>query len=272
MKYENLNLTALKYYIDAYENQSITQSALLNHVSRPAVSQAIIRLGEYYGQKLLKHEKKQFITTDAGKEFYKIGKEISLNISQSFQNKLQNSKYELRIGASISVLDFIFPRIESFISKSHNPIIKIGKTNDLIDLVSKDKISLAFVVDTGQNRHHNSVQIASGQFQIYSKNGKINNTLITTEARSEVKSFLKYCKSKDIQFKNKIQVESWSAAIKLSQLGFGCCLIPDFISNTLVPNKSMNFNLPYSVLLLTKKEREMSLLELELFKFLYSSK
>lgn len=84
MKFENLNLTALKYYLDAYEKQSITQSSLINNVSRPAVSQSILRLEEWYGKKLLKHEKRNFEATPEGKNFYLIGKKITEDIKKIF--------------------------------------------------------------------------------------------------------------------------------------------------------------------------------------------
>lgn len=50
MKIENLNLSALKYFLDTVETKSLTKAADLNHVSRPAISQAILRLEDWVGK------------------------------------------------------------------------------------------------------------------------------------------------------------------------------------------------------------------------------
>ena len=111
MKIEELNLSALKYFLDAVELNSITLSADKNHVSRPAVSQAIIRLGGWYGRSLLSHEKRNFELTDDGKEFYQIAKVNYTNLKDGFSRSVTIDN-TLRVGCSASLVELIFPKLK----------------------------------------------------------------------------------------------------------------------------------------------------------------
>lgn len=264
MKIENLNLSALKYFIDAVEHQSITKSSQLNHVSRPAVSQAILRLEVWYGKALLEHEKRSFNLTPQGKIFFKKAKTIFENLQQDFAEQNSETK-TFKMGCSFSLLDLIFPQIEPSIKDSLEPVIKIGRTAQLIESLKNNEINLAYVVDSGQSHHLHSLMIRKGHFQILSQSGKYEKTLITTEERNEVSAFKKYALKKKLNFTNHIQVESWTAAIRLAQLNLGCCLVPDFIHSTgLIPVRSAQWGAEYKISLLTKKNAELSPLEQKL--------
>src|SRR5580698_8300834 len=111
MKIEDLSLSALKYFIDAVRLESITLSAEKNHVSRPAVSQAILRLEQWHGKILLGHEKRNFALTQAGREFYFLAQKAFENLEQGLLSKEVSSR-SLNVGCSTSLLDLVFPKIE----------------------------------------------------------------------------------------------------------------------------------------------------------------
>lgn len=262
MKFENLNLTALKYYLDAYEKQSITQSSLINNVSRPAVSQSILRLEEWYGKKLLKHEKRNFEATPEGKNFYLIGKKITEDIKKSFNRNTLKKDTELKIAISISVLDYLYQQIAPHLKSSINPLVKIAKTHELFELLKTQQVNLGFTVNTGQKNFFNSHTISSGFFKVLSQSKKSTDCLITTEKRPEVLAFKKYCKQHKIIFKNTIEVESWSAALKLAQMNLGCCLVPDFLSSAhLIDMPLPLFRYKYEIQMLHNKKKELSAVE-----------
>lgn len=267
MKIENLNLNALKYFVDAVDSQSITKSSQINHISRPAVSQAILRLEDWYGKKLLQHEKRSFTPTHHGKILHKKAKRIFENIQYNLSENETESK-SFKIGCSFSLLDLIYKKIEPLLQQSEEPFIKIGRTQQLIDSLKKQEINLAYVVDSGQNDILQSFEVKKGQFHILSQSGKIEQTLITTENRDEVSTFKKYVQKRKLNFKNHIQVESWTAAARLAQLNLGCCLVPDFINaSDLTPVKSLNWGAKYKIAILTKKNIELSALEKKLIDY-----
>jgi hypothetical protein len=67
---------------------------------------------------------------------------------------------------------------------------------------------------------------------------------------------------KKIHFKSHIRVESWSVAIRLTQLNFGCCITPDFIKGTgLKVVKPEPWKASYSAAAFIEKSHELSFLE-----------
>ncbi len=120
MKIEDLNLSALKYFLDAVELQSVTLSAAKNHVSRPAVSQAILRLEQWYGKELLIHEKRRFGLTNDGKLFYQAAKKNFEIFKTGFTGVVSDTS--LKIGCSASLIDLVFPpysQMRREVSSSH---------------------------------------------------------------------------------------------------------------------------------------------------------
>ena len=263
MKLAELNLSALKYFIDAVELDSISLSASKNHVSRPAVSQAILRLGHSYGKPLLLHEKRVFSLSDAGKDFYQKAKQIVANIEAQLSTKDTQAKSQtLKIGCSPSLIDIVFPKIDAHLRKAEAPIIQLGTTVQLLDHLNQGSIHLAFAVDSGQKSHFKSTAFRSGAFVALSPSVRFDKTLITTEERPETESFLRFVQKKRIVFQTHIQVESWTVAARLAQLNQGCCIVPDFVERSgLKAIKTPGWAAPYQVRVWSRKPYELSGLE-----------
>jgi len=265
MKIEDLNLSALKYFIDAVEFKSISKSAIANNVSRPAVSQAISRLELWYGKRLLMHIKKSFELTREGREFYVRAKKSFKDLHEGLSTKTPDSK-SFKVGCSASLIDLVFPKIENILKKAEDPIIKIGKTDQLIKDLEDGSIHVAFVLDNGKANHLEKSEFKSGKFVCLSKSAKFQNHLITTESRPEVDSFLKFLLKNKTSFSSHITVESWSVGVQLAQLNLGCCLVPDYIKHSslkLVETKK--WNAAYSAVVVTRKDQILSPMEEEIF-------
>lgn len=228
MKIEDLNLAALKYFLDAVELRSITQSAEKNNVSRPAVSQAIVRLEEWCNKTLLFHEKRRFGLTEEGQNFYRLAKQNYENFKNGF-GSAQVTDNSLRIGCSGSLVDLVFPKIHSFLNKSQKPILKIGPTHQLLSLLEKGQIQIAFLIEIQKDFRYKSIELHSGNFELRSKTGKLSDTLITTEKRPEVEGFLRYAAKNKLQIGQYLEVESWTAAQRLAELMDAVCLVPDYL-------------------------------------------
>jgi hypothetical protein len=229
MKIEELSLSALKYFIDAVELGSITQSAERNSVSRPAVSQAIVRLEEWYGKTFLVHEKRSFALTDAGKSFYRLAKQNFENLSRGF-SKFHDIDRSLRIGCSGSLVDFVFPKIQSFVDRSAAPVIKIGSTPLLLSLLADEKINIAFLIENQPDSRFKTKDLKFGRFELRSKDGKLGKIIITTEKRLEVESFFRFMAKSRVDFLQHIEVESWTVANRMAELMEATCLVPDYLA------------------------------------------
>lgn len=229
MKIENLNLSALKYFLDAVELNSITRSSVKNNISRPAVSQAIRRLEEWHGHNLLVHEKRLFELTTKGRIFYQIAKNNYEKLEAGFKKKHEHDDV-LKIGSSGSLVDIVFPMLNSYLKKVANPTIKIGTSGQLLKLLDKEKIRIAFLVTENKVADYNYIKVYSGEFELRSKSGSFEDTLVTTESRPEVDSFISYMIGQKIKFKNHIIVESWTNSNRLAEIMNCVCLVPDYIS------------------------------------------
>lgn len=266
MKIENLNLSALKFFLDAVELQSITLSADRNHVSRPAVSQAILRLEEWYGKKLLKHEKRLFALTDEGLSFYRKAK-VNFDHLQAGLVEGHRPSDSLKIGCSASLIDLVFPKIQQQISKSHQPLIKIGSTPQLLQMLEQKKIHLAFLISTQEKSNLSSFEFQSGQFELRSKSGQLTEILIVTETRPEVEAFSRFFVKAKINFEKQIEVESWTVASRLAEMTNGTCLVPDYLPKGKLRSVATKIRKwTYSAQLLYHRESVLSELEIELIR------
>lgn len=264
MKINELNLSALKYFLDAVELGSITLSAEKNHVSRPAVSQSIIRLGQWYGKPLLYHEKRSFELTKNGREFYHLAKVNYDNFIAGFSHRTEADD-ALRIGCSASLVELIFPRISGIIDKSQHPIVKVGTTQFLLSLLDQKQIHVAFLIENEKIHNYRTCVFHKGHFRLQSKTGRQTDLLITTEPRPETDSLLRYLTKKKLRPNNHIEVESWTLSHRLAEMMNAMCLVPDYL-----PKGNLKMiNLPswtfdYRALMVHQKESQLSLLESEL--------
>ena len=228
MKIENLNLAAMRYFIDAVEQGSLSKSAEKNHVTRPAVSQAIFRLEDWYGKSLCTHEKKNFILTEHGKNLYRVGKEIFQKMEKVISNGPSDNK-ALRLGCSTSLVDLVFPMIQRALHKADRPEIRVGRSSRLLEMLELKQVNLALLIEDHLKHSFESQVIHSGNFELRSKTGVLTDVLVTTEPRPEVESLLRYFRKKRIQSFRHIEVDSWTAAMKVAAHLSGTCLVPDFL-------------------------------------------
>jgi DNA-binding transcriptional LysR family regulator len=261
MKIEELNLSAVKYFIDAVQFESFTKSAQKNFVSRPAVSQAILRLEQWCGKPLLKHKKKSFELTPFGKNFYQNIQDAYLNFQNSVTLKRKDVN-SLRIGCSTSLLDFVFPKIEKILKRSETPVIKFGTTDQLMRELRDGTINIALAVDHGKESSFKRVNFHSGKFRAVSKSGLFENHLVTTDDRPEIASFQKFAVKNKIHFKTHTRVEIWMLAVRFVQLSSGVCVAPDCIeSKGLKIITAPEWEFPYSAAIFFRNKNDISSLE-----------
>jgi DNA-binding transcriptional LysR family regulator len=264
MEIEDLSLGSLKYFLDSVELGSMTQSAQKNHVSRPAISQAILRLEQWYGKPLLEHGKRTFTLTAAGRDFYRIARR-SFDQLQNTLNSQENAPQSLRIGCSTSLLDFIYPKIGKYLREADSLEMKFGTTERLIEFLKDGTINVAFGIDNGEYHSFQSYDIHKGSFLLLSKTGRFEENLITTDDRPETKSFQKFAVKKKLKFKSHLQVEVWSVGIQFAQLSPGCCLVPDCLHpSNLKIVKTPGWKSNYTVRAFARKPHELSSLENEM--------
>lgn len=249
MKIEELNLTSLKYFLDTVETGSLTQASAMNFVTRPAISQAIIRLEKWLGFLLLKHGKKSFQLTTEGQKFYKTAKSSFESFKIAMNSELSNPA-ELKVGCSISLAEhFLIPGLK-LLPNITNFELKVGTAKQLIRNLEDREINLALLIDEVRAPGLQTEILHSGFYTLASKNGSFQGPLITTEDRREVRMLHKSMQKDFSKPIETVKSESWSLCIKLASHLNGTCLAPDFlIENHLKPVRLKGFKVDFRVLL-----------------------
>lgn len=271
MKIEELNLASLKYFLDAVETGSLTQASAINFVTRPAISQAIIRLEKWLGFSLLKHGKKSFELTAEGQKFYRTAKSGFEGFRAAMKSELTDPD-ELKVGCSISLAEhFLIPGLQQLPSVK-NLELKAGTAKQLIRHLEDREINLALLIDEVRAPGLQTITLHSGFYRLASKNGSFQGPLVTTEDRPEVTILHKSLQkdlSKPIQT---VKAESWSLCLKLASHLNGTCLVPDFlIANHFKTLRLKGFKVSFKVLLVHPRIDLLSETEVKLIHIIKNS-
>lgn len=120
-----MTIKHMKIFIKVYENMNITKASEQLYMTQPAVTRAIKELESYYGIKLFERINHRLYRTESGFDFY----QRAIHIVDSFdilEKKIKNwdELGVLRIGASITLGNFIMPYVINEFQKLH-PLLKI---------------------------------------------------------------------------------------------------------------------------------------------------
>lgn len=238
------NIYHFKYYTDAINLGGIAAAAKKNNVSQSAVSQAIKGLENSFNCQLLIHKKNHFVPSPEGriiaKRIEKILESVA-NLHLEVAEINYNVSGPLNVATLRSLALVLLSKPLRSIQENHKklePIMKIGHTNSIVEMVQSGAIEIGVVVD---NKAINNVQkyiLHEGHFKCVvspEKKHLIKNLgFLTTE---EKPGELELKKAFNRHFKRKAQVamiiESWDVIAKFAAEGLGIGLIPDFVVNSL---------------------------------------
>lgn len=146
-----MNINQLIYFVEVYENTSITAAAKKLYVSQPAISKAIKELEEEYNIILFTRKNNQIYITENAKFFYKLIKPLIENY-QNVEEKLKeytNKNITLALGMPPMLGTFLFPSIlNSFSNKNKGFNFKIKEFGSFANqkAILNGEIDIAFTV------------------------------------------------------------------------------------------------------------------------------
>lgn len=263
MKLENISTTAIKYFVDTVELNSLTKAADKNFVSRPAISQSIKKLEGWSGKQLITHNKRTFELTEEGQNLFRLLK-IAYENFQSMLDRKVNSSRSLKLGASSSLIDiFVVPEIAK-LRNVEKFSLKTGTTKQLQDFLDSEEINIAISIDSTIRNKKLCTVIHQGNFVIASPDGKKSDKFVITEDRPEVLSFKKTLRG---NFKtNLIKVESWTTGLKIARALNAACLAPDLLIEQPFKKILSNFKYGYKVILEHRPFEYLSEVEISFIK------
>lgn len=269
MKIQGLNLSSLKYFLDAVQFESLTRSAEINFVTRPAISQAIRRLEDWSGQTLLTHEKNVFKLTQSGQTFYRKMRPLFEQLKGSIESQSVEGG-PLRIGCSASLMEpFLLPHLKT-LKNLKSLHLSAGRSEELLQRLENDEIAIAIVIgDREQMR--NSKVLWKGEYILCSRSGELGGAIVTTETRNEVVELQTVIAKKRIENVAYLRVDSWSVGAKVAASMNSACLLPDFMLGQLKKVKSIPFRYPYQVTLVHRNLEHLSENEVRLIEIITRS-
>lgn len=148
-----MHLQSLKYFYDACRLQSMTEAALINRVSRPAISQAIKKLEDDLDVSLLHHRKRGFELTAAGQRVIDASMQVfdsvdALKLMAHGQAKTP-LKGRVRIGVARVLSTYRFDDALSKLRATHPEMtfkISLENSEQLLDKIESRQLDLAVII------------------------------------------------------------------------------------------------------------------------------
>lgn len=262
------NLTFLRYFYSAGQFKSISRAAKENFVSQSAISQAINKLEIALGKQLITHEQNRFQLTQEGilllekcKEIFTILSEIDDGFNETdgvFKGKLS---FACTHSFALSLLPPYLAKL-SQVSDMIEPILRLGHTGTIIDLVKKGDVDFGIVLDNEDFSAFHNKEIHRGEYQLYRAKGRGQHTLnrfILSEERKEVSLLKQYFHENDIEMSACMEISSWEVIASLTEQGLGIGFFPDYIvgKRSLVRYEGIFSSIPYRILAIFPKNRRL---------------
>lgn len=234
-----MNINHLKYFYDSVTLKSLKKGAERNNVSPGAVSQAILKLEQYFDAPLLHHSKNSLLLTDFGKKLMEHCPSTLKSVSELSETMKELAKPfsgDIYFGTQQSIAStFLSSNISKF-NKAYPEIginFTLGHTSNMNKLLDENLVDFIISVDNLDYAHHPKKILYEGKFVFIHnpniKTTKSNEFLLTGETL-ETKQFhilfkKKYNKSPVV----KMSVDSWGVIKQLALQGLGVGLIPDYL-------------------------------------------
>ena len=146
-----MNYRKIKVFYEVSEELNMTKVSKKLFVSQPAVSQMISELESELGVKLFNRIGKRLYLSSEGERFKDYSRRI-LNLYDEAFNAINDMKElktgKLLIGASTTIGNYVLPKLVGAFIKEYPDIefsIEIANTENICDLILKNKLDFAFV-------------------------------------------------------------------------------------------------------------------------------
>ncbi len=146
-----MNYRKIKVFYEVSEELNMTKVSKKLFVSQPAVSQMISELESELGVKLFNRIGKRLYLSSEGERFKDYSRRI-LNLYDEAFNAINDMKElntgKLLIGASTTIGNYVLPKLVGDFIKEYPNIefsIEIANTENICDLILKNKLDFAFV-------------------------------------------------------------------------------------------------------------------------------
>lgn len=243
-----INLYYLRYFVDTATTKSLVRSAQKNRVSQAAVSQAIRKLEDFFGNPLCTHRRNKFQLTEFGATVF-IKAQALFGHYDHFISELGDTKMllsgNLRLGVFHSFSSSILPSMLSKFRKSYPKIqftLTIDRPDNLLSRLQDGELDVAIVLDNMDLLAFKKVLLMRTSLGLYRQKSARLSPLagpynISSYHYENATIRRQYQKHYSENMPVEIEVGSWEVLIQLTMQGESIGIFPDFLVNyTLLKN------------------------------------
>lgn len=263
------NLTFLRYFFSAGQSKSISKAAKENFVSQSAISQAISKLEISLDKQLITHEKNRFQLTSEGLILLEKCKKI-FNVLSEIEDAFNETEGIFKGRFSFACThSFALSLLPPFLGRlSHlwpqvEPVLRLGHTDVIVDLVRKGDVEFGIVLDNEDFSTFHAVEIYQGRYCLYLAKKiaqSFAHRFILSEERREVSLLREYLNEIGIEITSCMEISSWEVIASLTEQGLGVGFMPDYIAQkrSLTPQDHPIPPIDYRILAIFSKNKPLA--------------
>lgn len=238
-----INLIYLKYFMDAAECNSISESARKNFVTQSCVSQGIKKLERLLKIDLTLHLRNRFKLTDEGKIVFARGKQVFNSLDSILDEVSQSTKVVMGrviVATTPSLALAFFPKIFQKTALKYPKVelsIRLGTIDQIHQWIKSGEVDFAFVLDQSDFNKYEQQDFIQGEFNLYKHKTLKQWDKVYVDFFSGIAvSSLNY---------ETIELRSWELVAEFTESKLGAGVLPDYMIaryKNLVPVQKLNVN------------------------------
>jgi DNA-binding transcriptional LysR family regulator len=266
-----LNLTYLKFFYDAVENQSVSQAAKHNFVTQSAISQGILKLEKSLGVQLTTHQKHHFKLTPDGqlvfsqtKQIFKMLKDMQEELQQD-TNIIKGSVFFIcppsiamsLILAAMQQVKTLYPDVSVH--------FRVGSIELIHSCLKNGNVDFALILNTPDFISYDKQLLRQGYFQAYTKTASLHDGVLVDRKEGLYVKTLRdmYQKQYKKELVIKQELDSWEVVARFVEGGMSCGFFPDYLLEnnrypTIVPCEEKLSPIPYEIMAVYPKGDKLS--------------
>ncbi|OQW51516.1 MAG: hypothetical protein A4S09_09810 [Proteobacteria bacterium SG_bin7] len=233
-----MNLYNLKIFVDTARLGSMTKASELNHLSRPAVSQAIKKLEEEIGVDLLVHQRRAIELTQPGRLLLKKSEKL-LSEAERISLLVRQGKGPLvrdfKIGTSRSLATFNLPPVLALLSKEYPDVsfrVQMANSASLVKKLSHRELDFLLLIGDETLEGAKHTVLGRGHFVLVKPTSIPEKSICyaITEKRPETERLRNlYQRLHEKPLPVLAEIHSWDAIWYSVTQGICGGLVPDFL-------------------------------------------
>ena len=232
-----MNFKLIAYFTDIAKYKSFTEASLRNHISLPAMSQAIKRLEEELGFTLFLHGKNKFQLSPEAEIFLPQAKDIlrawnEIRKTDSGKAKSSKKREVVSLAAPSSLFSSIFIQELGLICTNQNYSLRLftGSSRVIRNLLEERTCDFAICIDDPFLQNFQSHSLFKGRFGVYqSSTYNREEAFVVSDFGVEVRNLMTFYQKKFNRLLPIIaEVASWDLIAQLIELKIGQGLLPDY--------------------------------------------